>query len=277
MSEEIVGAALKDVRDSAVIETKFGFDIDADTGEQLGGTNSRPDHIRRAVEAMLRRLGTDRIDILLQHRVDPQVPIEKVAGVIGELMSEGKVLNWGLSEPGLGTIRRAHAEQPLSVIQNEYSMLWRGAEAEVLPLCQELGIGFVCWSPLGMGFFSGKIDAASRFPQGDFRAVVPRFAPENLGPNMALFGVVTDWAARKSATPAQIALAWLLAQAPMIVPIPGTTNPDHLDENIRTAEVTFTEEELTQLNAEVAAIRIQGARLPEGVLAGTGVEAPRPG
>ncbi|MCA0946776.1 aldo/keto reductase [Salipiger pacificus] len=276
VSEEIVGKALSGVRDRVTIETKFGFDIDPETGAQLGGTNSRPAHVRRAVEAMLKRLRTDRIDVLIQHRVDPEVPIEDVAGVIGELMAEGKVLNWGLSEPGINTVRRAHAEQPLSVIQNQYSMNVRTPEAEVLPLCNELGIGLVCWSPLGMGFLSGKMGAGSRFPEGDFRAVVPMYAPENLPANMAIFELVKSWATRKSATPAQVALAWLMAQGPMVVPIPGTTNPAHLDENIGGADLTFSTEELEELNTALASIPVRGDRLPAGVLAGTGVEAPKP-
>ncbi|WP_417209797.1 aldo/keto reductase [Antarctobacter sp.] len=275
VSEEIVGHALSGIRDRVTIETKFGFDIDPETGERLGGTNSRPDHVRRAVEGMLRRLGTDRIDMLYQHRVDPEVPIEDVAGVIGALMQEGKVLHWGLSEPGIDTIRRAHAEQPLSAIQNEYSMIWRGPEEAVLPLCEELGIGLVCWSPLAMGYLPGKITAGSHFAEGDFRALVPRFAPENLPHNMALYHIVDRWAQEKAATPAQIALAWLLSRAPFVVPIPGTTRVDHLAENAGAAEIRFSDDELAALQSQIDAIPIQGARLPEGVLAGTGVEAPR--
>ncbi|MEQ9448458.1 MAG: aldo/keto reductase, partial [Rhodospirillaceae bacterium] len=239
--------------------------------------NSRPNHIKQSVEGMLRRLRTDRIDILLQHRVDPQVPIEDVAGAIKSLMAEGKVLHWGLSEPGTETIRRAHAEQPLTVIQNEYSMLWRGPEAEVLPICEELGIGFVPWSPMGMGFLSGTITAESRFGTGgtfDFRANVPRFAPEALKTNIALVAVVEHWARQKEVAPAQIALAWLLAQKPWIVPFPGTTKVAHMEQNLGAAAVIFTDEELQQLNAQIDAVQIEGARLPENVLQATGVEAP---
>jgi aryl-alcohol dehydrogenase-like predicted oxidoreductase len=214
MSEELLGEALQgSARDRVVMSTKFGFDIDLATGERRGGVNSRPDHIRQVVEAQLRRLRTDRIDLLYQHRVDPQVPIEDVAGTIKDLVKQGKVLHYGLSEPGLQTIRRAHAVHPVAVIQNEYSMLWRGPEAQVLPLCEELGIGFVPWSPLGMGFLAGRISATSRFERPDFRATVPRFAPDALPANMALFELVKAWAARKNVTPAQLALAWLLDRA----------------------------------------------------------------
>jgi aryl-alcohol dehydrogenase-like predicted oxidoreductase len=204
VSEEVVGEALEGIRDQVVLATKFGMNVDLETGERLDGMNSRPDHIKRSVEGMLRRLRTDRIDILYQHRVDPDVPIEDVAGAVKDLMAEGKVLHWGLSEPGLDTLRRAHAEQPLAAIQNEYSMLWRGPEAEVLPLCEELGIGFVPWSPMGMGLLSGDITADSRFGTGDtfdFRAAVPRFDPEALKANIALVAVVEYWARMKEAAP----------------------------------------------------------------------------
>ncbi|HCY16558.1 MAG: aldo/keto reductase [Curvibacter sp. GWA2_64_110] len=277
LSEEIVGEALQGIRDKLVLETKFGMDIDPKTGQRLGGLNSRPEHIKQVVEAQLRRLKTDRIDILIQHRVDPQVPIEDVAGTVKDLVAAGKVLHFGLSEPGVQTIRRAHAVLPLAVIQNEYSMLWRGPEAQVLSLCEELGIGFVCWSPLGMGFLTGSVKADTRFetsPNMDFRSVVPRFAPEALPANMALVDVVKTWAARKSATPAQLALAWLLAQKPWIVPIPGTTNVAHMEENLGAASISFTADELRQLNADVAAVKIRGERLPPAVLQMSGVEAP---
>ncbi|MBK9989095.1 MAG: aldo/keto reductase [Betaproteobacteria bacterium] len=279
LSEEIVGEALQGIRDKVVLETKFGMNVDQRTGQRLGGLNSRPEHIKQVVEAQLRRLRTDRIDILLQHRVDPQVPIEDVAGAVKDLVAQGKVLHFGLSEPGVQTIRRAHAVLPLTVIQNEYSMLWRGPEAQVLPICEELGIGFVCWSPLGMGFLTGSINADTRFetsPEMDFRSVVPRFAPDALPANMALVQVVKTWAERKRATPAQLALAWLLAQKPWIVPIPGTTNMAHLEENIGAAAISFTPGELKQLTADVAAVRIQGARLPPAVMQMSGVEAPMP-
>lgn len=277
ISEEIVGEALEGSRDRVALVSKFGWNIDPDTGESLGGVNSRPEHVRRAIEGMLRRLRTDRIDLVYQHRVDPEVPIEDVAGVIGEMMDEGKVLGWGLSEPGIGTIRRAHAERPLTAIQNEYSMLWRGPEAEVLPLCEELGIGFVCWSPMGMGFVGGKMDAGTRFgddPSKDIRVVIPRFAPEALRANMALFHVIEHWAREKEATPAQIGMAWLLAQKPFVVPIPGTTSIAHMRENTAASAITFTETERAEIDAQVAAVRIEGARLPEASLAMTGVEAP---
>ena len=278
LSEDIVGEALQGIRHRVVLETKFGFDIDQVTGQRVpGGRNSRPEHIRRVVDAQLKRLRTDHIDVLIQHHVDPNVPIEDVAGTVKDLIAEGKVRQFGLSEPGLQTIRRAHAVQPLAVIQNEYSMLWRGPEAQVLPLCEELGIGFVCWSPLGMGFLAGAVRADSRFasaPVLDFRAISPRFAPEVLPANMALVDVVQTWAQRKNATAAQLALAWLLAQKPWIVPIPGTTNIAHMEENLGAAAITWTGDELRQLNADVAAVRIQGERLPAAVMQLSGVEAP---
>lgn len=277
LSEEIVGQALQGIRDKVVVETKFGMNVDQKTGERLGGLNSRPEHIRQVVDAQLRRLRTDRIDVLLQHRVDPQVPIEDVAGAVKDLIAAGKVLHFGLSEPGVQTIRRAHAVLPLTVIQNEYSMLWREPEEQILPLCEELGIGFVSWSPLGMGFLTGSITADTRFetsPELDFRAISPRFAAEVLPSNMALVNVVNTWAQRKAVTPAQLALAWLLAQKPWIVPIPGTTSVAHMEENIRAVEISFSTEELRQLNGEVAAVNIRGERLPASVLQMSGVEAP---
>jgi len=274
MSEEVLGAALQGRRDRVVVATKFGMNIDQQTGERLGGLNSRPEHVRRVVEAQLKRLRTDRIDLLYQHRVDPQVPIEDVAGTIKDLVARGLVLHWGLSEPGLQTVRRAHAVHPLAAIQNEYSMLWRGPQAQVLPLCEELGIGFVPWSPLGMGFLAGTISAGTRFGEQDFRASVPRFAPENLPANLPLVDVVRSWARRKNATPAQLSLAWLAARKPWIVPIPGTTNVAHLEENIGAAAISFSAAELAELDAAIAAVPIRGARLPPPVLAATGVEAP---
>ena len=275
MSEEVVGEALQGIRDKVVLETKFGFDIDPQTRKRRGGFNSRPENIKQTVEAQLRRLRTDRIDLLYQHRVDPHVPIEDVAGAVKDLIAQGKVLQFGLSEPGVQTIRRAHAVQPLAAIQNEYSMLYRGPEAQVLPLCEELGIGFVCWSPMGMGFLAGKVASDTRFGGTDFRAAIPRFAPDALSANMALVDVVRTWAQRKNASPAQLALAWLLAQKPWIVPIPGTTKVAHLEENLRAADIVFTSEELKELNAAVAAVTIRGERLPPAVLAATGVEAPQ--
>lgn len=226
------------------------------------------------VDVQLRRLRTDRIDLLYQHRVDPNVPIEDVAGTMKDLARQGKVLHYGLSEPGLQTIRRAHREHPVAVIESEYSMLYRGPEAQVLPLCEELGIGFVPWSPLGMGFLAGTVSATSRFQSPDFRAAVPRFAPEAFPANMALLDLVKTWAARKNATPAQLSLARLTAQKPWIVPIPGTTNVAHLEENVAAPSVSFSAAELQELNAAVAAIPIRGARLPPDVLSATGVEAP---
>lgn len=273
MSEEILGEALQGRRDRVAVSTKFGFDVDPRTGERRGTLNSRPDHIRQVVDAQLRRLRTDRIDLLYQHRVDPNVPIEDVAGTMKDLATQGKVLHYGLSEPGLQTVRRAHAVHPVAVIQNEYSMLWRGPEAQVLPLCEELGIGFVPWSPLGMGFLAGAVSARTRFGEGDFRASVPRFAPDVLPANMQLVRLVQGWARRKNATPAQIALAWLSARKPWIVPIPGTTNLAHLEENVAAASLTFSAAELQELDAALAAITIQGARLSPAVLAATGVEA----
>jgi aryl-alcohol dehydrogenase-like predicted oxidoreductase len=271
--ERILGEGVAPFRNDVVIASKFGWDIDLETGERRPGRNSRPAHIKLAVEGMLKRLCTDRIDLLYQHRVDPQVPIEDVAGAVQDLMREGKVLHWGLSEMGLNTLRRAHAALPVSAVQSEYSMLWRGPEDGVLALCQELGIGFVPWSPLGVGFLAGAIDVKTRFADGDIRKIESRFAPENLPHNLALVALVNSWAVRKQATPAQVALAWLLAQRPWIVPIPGTTQMAHMLDNIGAARVTFTSSEVTELNQAVAAIRVQGARLPDAVLAYSGVEA----
>ena len=273
-SERIVGEALQPARDKVVIASKFGFDVDPQTGQRRGGPNSRPDHIRRVVDEMLQRLRTDRIDLLYQHRVDPTVPIEDVAGTVKDLIAQGKVKHFGLSEPGPQTIRRAHAIQPLTAIQNEYSMLWRGPENQILPICAELGIGFVPWAPLGMGFTTGTITPYTRFAEGDFRANVPRNTPENLSANMPLVQLIQDWAVRKGATPAQISLAWLMAQQPWIVPIPSATRTAHLAENLGAEEVTFTADELRDLNAALAGLRIHGERLPPAALAQAGVEAP---
>ena len=271
--ERILGEGVAPFRDQVVIATKFGWNIDQQTGERRPGLNSRPAHIKVVVDGMLKRLRTDRIDLLYQHRVDPQVPIEDVAGAVQDLMRQGKVLHWGLSEMGLTTLRRAHAALPVSAVQSEYSMLWRGPEDGVLALCQELGIGFVPWSPLGVGFLTGAIDAKTRFAEGDIRQVESRFAPANLPYNLALLALLQVWAARKQATPAQIALAWLLAQRPWIVPIPGTTQMAHLLDNIGAASVPWTPAEVAELNQAVAAITVQGARLPDAVLAYSGVEA----
>lgn len=278
VAEAVVGEALQGIRNQVVIATKFGADIDPDTGAFVGhGQNSQPRHIRRAIEGSLRRLRTDRIDLVYQHRVDPNVPIEEVAGTIKDMMAEGKILHWGLSEPGIQTLRRAHAELPLTAIQNEYSMLWRGPEAEILPVCEELGIGFVCWSPLGMGFLAGKMNSDTRFtsniPSFDYRSGVPRFAPEALKANMALYDIVQKWARRKEVLPAQLALAWLLAQKPWIVPIPGTTKLAHMRQNMGAASVTFTPAELQEINLNIAKVKIIGARLPEEDERRTGLES----
>jgi len=272
--ERILGEAIKPFRDKVVITSKFGWNIDQQTGQRQPGLNSRPEHIKVVVENMLKRLQTDRIDLLYQHRVDSQVPIEDVAGAVQELMKQGKVRHWGLSEMGLATLRRAHAALPVSAVQSEYSMLWRGPEKEVIPTCEELGTGFVPWSPLGVQFLTGWIDANTRFAPGDIRAVESRFSPENLPHNLKLFDLLKQWAARKQATPAQIALAWLMAQKPWIVPIPGTTVMAHMVENTGAAAVRFTAAEVTELNAAVRAIEVRGARLPEQVLVFSGVEAP---
>ncbi|WP_051109961.1 aldo/keto reductase [Massilia niastensis] len=272
--ERILGEGVAPFRNKVVIASKFGWNIDLETGKRLPGLNSRPAHIKQAVEGMLKRLRTDRIDLLYQHRVDPQVPIEDVAGAVQDLMKQGKVLHWGLSEMGLKTLRRAHAALPVSAVQNEYSMLWRGPEESVIPTCQELGIGFVPWSPLGVQFLTGAIDANTRFADGDIRKVESRFAPDNLPHNLALVELLKRWAARKQATPAQIALAWLMAQQPWIVPIPGTTQMAHMIENIGASALRFTAAELSELNQAVSAIQVRGARLPDAVLVFSGVEAP---
>jgi aryl-alcohol dehydrogenase-like predicted oxidoreductase len=274
--ERILGEAIEPFRDQVVITSKFGWDIDLETGERRPGLVSQPARIKQAVEGMLKRLRTDRIDLLYQHRVDPTVPIEDVAGAISDLKAEGKVLNWGLSEMGLNTLRRAHATLPVAAVQNEYSMLWRGPEDEVLATCEELGIGFVPWSPLGVGFLTGAIDERTRFAEGDIRGIESRFSPDNLPANLALVSLLKDWAKKKEATPAQIALAWLMAQKPWIVPIPGTTQMPHLLENIGAVSVAFTDAEIGVLNAAVAAIEVRGRRLPDAVLAFSGVEAPTP-
>ena len=273
-SERILGEAVAPFRNKIVIETKFGWNVDQKTGQRLPGLNSRPDHIKEVVEGMLKRLRTDRIDLLYQHRVDPAVPIEDVVGAIKDLIQQGKVLHYGLSEPGLQTVRRAHAIHPVTAIQNEYSLLWRGPEKEIIPLCQELGIGFVCWSPLGVGFLTGAIDANTHFAQGDIRGIEGRFSPENLPNNLALVELIKKWAAQKKATPAQISLAWLLAQKPWIVPIPGTTQMAHMLDNSGAENVKFTADELTGFDHELNAIQIKGERLPAAVLAFSAVEAP---
>ena len=272
--ERILGEAIAPFRDKVVITSKFGWNIDQQTGARRPGLNSQPSHIKTVVDGMLKRLRTDRIDLLYQHRVDPAVPIEDVAGAVKDLMSAGKVLHWGLSEMGLNTLRRAHAALPVTAVQNEYSMLWRGPEKDVLPTCEELGIGFVPWSPLGVQFLTGWIDADTRFAAGDIRGAEPRFSPENLKHNLALVALVKRWGEQKNAAPAQIALAWLMAQKPWIVPIPGTTQMAHMLQNTGADAVRFSPSELSELNAAVSAIEIRGARLPEQVLVFSGVEAP---
>lgn len=272
--ERILGEGVAPFRDKVVITSKFGWDIDLETGERRPGLNSQPAHIKQAVEGMLKRLRTDRIDLLYQHRVDPAVPIEDVAGAVSELMKAGKVRHWGLSEMGLNTLRRAHSVLPVTAVQNEYSMLWRGPEQGVLPLCQELGIGFVPWSPLGVGFLTGAIDSKTRFADGDIRKIETRFSPDNLPHNLKLVDLVKLWAARKQCTAAQLALAWLLAQKPWIVPIPGTTQMAHMLENTGATSVRFSGSEVAELNGAVAALEIRGARLPDAVLVHSGREAP---
>ncbi len=272
--EKILGEATESFRNNIAIETKFGWNIDQQTGKRLPGLNSNPQHIKIVVEGMLKRLRTDRIDLLYQHRVDPQVPIEDVAGAIKDLIKEGKVLHYGLSEPGPQTVRRAHSTHPVTAVQNEYSLLWRGPEEKIIPLCEELGIGFVAWSPLGVGFLTGAIDANTRFAEGDIRGIESRFSPENLPNNLALVELLKKWSLQKQATPAQISLAWLLHQKPWIVPIPGTTQMAHMLENTSSNSVKFTSDELKEFNTQLAAIKITGARLPDAVLQYSGVEAP---
>ena len=265
-NEVLVGEALAPIRGQVVIATKFGWNIDPKTGERRPGLNSRPDHIRAAAEGMLRRLKTDRIDLLYQHRVDPEVPIEDVAGAMKELVAQGKIAHYGLSEAGAQTIRRAHAVHPVAAIQSEYSIWTRDPEPEVLPTCEELGIGFVPWSPLGQGFLTGKIDAATTFAASDFRAVFPRFTPAAREANMALVEAIKQIAGRKNATPAQVALAWLLAQKPWIVPIPGTTKLHRLEENLGSVAVELTPLDLRNIETSFARIPVEGARLPEQIL-----------
>ena len=270
-NEELVGEALKPFRNKVVIGTKFGYFGNPGVQPIL---NSRPEQIRASVEGSLKRLKTDYIDLYYQHRVDPNVPIEDVAGTVKDLIRQGKVKHFGLSEPGLQTIRRAHAVQPITAIQNEYSILWREPGTAVLPTLEELGIGLVAYTPLGGGFLTGAMNASTHFPSSDYRSRVPRLAPEALKANLALVDLLREWALRKQATPAQIALAWLLAQKPWIVPIPGTTNPRHLDENLGAVAVKFSAEELRQINAAASGIVVQGARLPQPSLELTRREAP---
>ncbi len=270
VNEELVGEALAPLRDQVVIATKFGFDIDPNTGARTGGVNSRPEHIKQVADASLKRLKVDSIDLLYQHRVDPNVPIEDVAGTVKELIQAGKVKHFGLSEAAASTIRRAHAIQPVTAVQSEYSLWTRDPEAEVLPTLEELGIGFVPFSPLGAGFLTGKIDTNTTFHSTDFRNISPRFTPEARQANQALVDLLGKVAAEKQATPAQIALAWLLAQKPWIVPIPGTTKLSRLEENIGAAHVELTPDDLHAIESAAAKITVQGARLPEAVLKLTG-------
>ena len=272
--EKILGEGVAAFRNKIIIETKFGWNIDQQTGKRLPGLNSRPEHIKLVVEGMLKRLQTDRVDLLYQHRVDPQVPIEDVAGAIKDLIKEGKVLHYGLSEPGIQTVKRAHATHPLAAIQNEYSLLWRGPEKEIIPLCETLGIGFVPWSPLGVGFLTGAIDVNTRFAPGDIRGMESRFSPENLANNLAIVDLLKKWSLRKQATTAQISLAWLLSRKPWIVPIPGTTQMAHMIENTASPNVKLTANEWQEFDKELDAVKITGERLPAGVLAFSEVEAP---
>ncbi len=260
-NEELVGEALAPVRDRVVIATKFGFKL-SPKGEQIG-VDSRPEHIKEVAEASLKRLGIETIDLLYQHRVDPEVPIEDVAGAVKELIAEGKVKHFGLSEAGVQTIRRAHAVQPVAALQSEYSLWWRRPEEEALPVLEELGIGFVPFSPLGRGFLTGKIDENTTFDKSDFRNTVPRFAANARKANQAVVDLLREIAARKNATPAQIALAWLLAQKPWIVPIPGTRKLERLDENLGAADVDLTADDLRQIEDAAAKIKVEGARYSE--------------
>ena len=269
--ERILGEGVVSFRDKVQIATKFGWNIEPNTGQRLPGLNSRPDHIKVAVEAMLKRLRTDRIDLLYQHRVDPQVPIEDVAGTVAELVAAGKVGHFGLSEAGVHTIARAHAVHPVTALQSEYSLFWREPEAEIIPTLERLGIGLVPFSPLGRGFLTGRIDAGTVFGEGDIRATMPRFTEEARAANQALVDLLGQVARRKEATAAQIALAWLLAQKPWIVPIPGTTKLNRLDENLGAVKVTLSSDDLRAIDAAASAIKVEGARYPEQLEKRTGL------
>src|SRR5438067_2560814 len=262
-NEALVGEALAPVRKQVVIATKFGFDIDPKTGSRTGGLNSRPEHIKQVADASLKRLKVEAIDLFYQHRVDPDVPIEEVAGTIKDLIRAGKVKHFGLSEAGVQTIRRAHAVHPITALQSEYSLWWRKPEEEVIPTLEELGIGLVPFSPLGKGFLTGTIDEKTTFAKNDFRQIVPRFTPEARKANQALVDLLGQVAKQKNATPAQIALAWLLAQKPWMVPIPGTTKLNRLEENIGAASVRLTPDELRAIDGAASKIKVQGARYPE--------------
>lgn len=272
LNEELVGEALAPFRGKVVIATKFGFDLSGvDNRPGAAGLNSRPEHIKQAVEGSLKRLKVESIDLLYQHRVDPNVPIEDVAGSVKDLIQAGKVKHFGLSEAGVKTIRRAHAVQPLAALQSEYSLWWRKPEQEVIPTLKELGIGFVPYSPLGKGFLTGKIDENSKFDRSDFRSTLPRFTPEALKINQALIDLLGRIAKSKNATPAQIALAWLLSQEPWIVPIPGTTKLNRLDENIGASSIQLTPEDLRDIDAAASQIKVEGARYPERLEKMTGL------
>ena len=262
-NEELVGEALAPFRDQVVIATKFGFKIDPKAERPLAGVDSRPEHIREVAEASLKRLKTDVIDLFYQHRVDPSVPIEDVAGTVKDLIQQGKVRHFGLSEAGVQTIRRAHRVQPVTALQSEYSLWWKEPEAEIIPTLGELGIGFVPFSPLGKGFLTGAINEETKFDKGDFRSIVPRFTQENRKANKVLVEVLGRFAKQKNATPAQIALAWLLAQKPWIVPIPGTTKPQRIEENIASASIELAQDDLRQIDNVASKIPVQGERYPE--------------
>ena len=269
-NEEIVGEALKPVRDQVVIATKFGFAIDPNTGKQTG-MDSRPEHIREVCDASLKRLGVEIIDLFYQHRVDPKVPIEDVAGTVKDLIAKGKVKHFGLSEPGAQTVRRAHAVQPVTALQNEYSLWTRGPETNgILEACEELGIGFVCYSPLGKGFLTGAMSKDTKIGDNDFRKLLPRFTPEAMEKNQALVDLLKRIAAEKRGMPAQIALAWLLAQKPWIVPIPGTTRFHRLEENLAAADIKLTAQDLAEIKRAAGEIQIEGERYPENLMATTG-------
>jgi aryl-alcohol dehydrogenase-like predicted oxidoreductase len=272
INEELVGEALAPLRDRVVIATKFGFDTSVDPTKTKGGPvlNSRPEHIKQVAEASLKRLKVDAIDLFYQHRVDPEVPIEDVAGAVKDLIQEGKVKYFGLSEPGVKTIRRAHAIQTVTAVQSEYSLWWRRPEEEMLPTLEELGIGFVPYSPLGKGFLTGKINENTTFENTDFRNIVPRFTPEARKANQALVGLLNNIAERKKATPAQIALAWLLARKPWIVPIPGTTKVHRMEENIKATEIELTSDDLREIDSAASKITVQGDRYPENLEQMTG-------
>jgi aryl-alcohol dehydrogenase-like predicted oxidoreductase len=270
-NEELLGEALAPFRGQVVIATKFGFGLDPNGGPQWVGLDSRPEHIKAVAEASLKRLKVDAIDLFYQHRVDPDVPIEDVAGAVKDLIRQGKVRHFGLSEPGARTIRRAHAVQPVTAVQNEYSLWTKGPEAEVLPTLEELGIGFVPYSPLGKGFLTGKMNQSTRFDSSDFRTTLPRFTPQALQENQALIELLDDIAERKKATPAQIALAWLLAQKPWIVPIPGTRKLERLEENIGATAIELSSEDLRDIDRAASRITIHGARYPERLERMTGL------